>query len=222
MIITIDGPSGTGKSTVAKELAKRLKFTFFDTGAMYRAVTWCMMQENIPLDDENAIDDLLNRFDFRIEEANGKKRYFVDLNEVTEEIRTREVTARVSAVSAIGIVRKKVSGIQKRFALNANAVFEGRDMGSAVFPNADLKIFLTARPEIRAERRFKELTEKNPHCTYEEILRDILLRDEADSTRAISPLVKPIDAIEIDTSDFTVDEVVEKILPLVPQNPVKK
>jgi len=217
MIITIDGPSGTGKSTVAKEVAKRLNFTFFDTGAMYRAITWCMMHEKTSLDDESAIDNLLNRFNFRIEEKNGKKHYFVGNDEVTEVIRSREVTAKVSAVSAVGIVRKRISGIQRKFAENSNAVFEGRDMGSAVFPKADLKIFLNARPEIRAERRFKELTEKNPHCTYEEILRDILLRDEADSTRAISPLIKPKDAVEIDTSELTVDEVVEKILPLVPK-----
>jgi len=217
MIITIDGPSGTGKATVAKEVAKRLSFTFFDTGAMYRAITWCMMHEKISLDDENAIENLLNSFNFRIEEKNGKKQYFVGDDDVTEVIRTSEVTAKVSAVSAIGIVRKKISGIQRKFAEKSNAVFEGRDMGSAVFPKADLKIFLNARPEVRAERRFKELVEKNPHCTYEEILRDLLLRDEADSTRAISPLIKPEDAIEIDTSNLTVDEVVEKILFLVPK-----
>ena len=212
MIITIDGPSGTGKSTVAREVARKLKFTFFDTGAMYRALTWAIMHEKTKVEDEKAVDELLDRFDFRIEGPDNSKRYFVGPNEVTEEIRTREVTAMVSAVSAIATVRKKLSGIQKKFAEKANAVFEGRDMGSVVFPHADLKIFLTARPEIRAERRFKQLIEKSPHCTYEEILRDILSRDVADSTRAISPLVKPEGSFEIDTSDLTVDEVVEEIL----------
>lgn len=215
MIITIDGPSGTGKSTVAKGVAKRLAFAFFDTGAMYRAVTWCFLQKKIPIDDEPLIEKFLKGFTFRIEEKKGHKRYFVDHADVTEEIRSREVTGRVSAVSAIPAVRRKVWEIQRRFGETGNAVFEGRDMGSTVFPKADLKVFLTARPEIRAERRYKELAEKDVHCTYEEILREIVLRDEADSTRTLSPLIKPADAIEIDTSDLTAEEVINKIINLV-------
>ncbi len=215
MIITIDGPSGTGKSTVAKKVAERLKFSFFDTGAMYRAVTWIMMQRGIALEDESAIGELLERFVFQIKEERGAKRYFVGEQDVTESIRTREVTALVSAVSALPIVRKKIWGIQRRFGEMMNAVFEGRDMGTTVFPTADLKIFLNARPEIRAERRLKELKEKSSshdNLTTDEILKDIIARDEADSSRVLSPLKKAEDAIEIDTSELSIDEVVDRIL----------
>ncbi len=218
MIITIDGPSGTGKSTVAKKVAEALGFSFFDTGAMYRAVTLFMLKKNIPIKDLKAIEHLLENFAFRIEEKNGKKRYFVGSEDVTETIRSREVTSHVSAVSAIPIVRQKIWGIQRRFGEQMDGVFEGRDMGSTVFPTADLKIYLTARPEIRAERRFKELEKTGtwpPGLTHEEILKEIMARDEADSTRELSPLKKPSDAVEIDTSDLTLDQVVKKILTLV-------
>lgn len=215
MIITIDGPSGTGKSTVAKTLADRLKFAFFDTGAMYRAVAWKMMQDDIGLKDEKAIDELLENFVFRIKEENGQKLYFVGEEDVTEVIRTREVTAIVSAVAALPVVRKKIWGIQRRFGNMMDAVFEGRDMGTTVFPHADLKIFLNARPEVRAERRYKEFKQKSSSSSSfntEEIMREIIARDEADSSRALSPLKKADDAIEIDTSDITIEQVVGLIL----------
>ncbi len=219
MIITIDGPSGTGKSTIARRVAERLDFAFFDTGAMYRAVALCMKKRQIAIDDKRAIEKLLDQFIFRIVDDHGRKRYYVGDEEVTEEIRTREITAAVSAVAALPMVRKKIWGIQRRFGEGSNAVFEGRDMGSTVFPNAELKIFLTARPEIRAERRLKEFQEKNildPRLSKEQILQEIMTRDEADSTRSLSPLKKPEDALEIDTSDLSIEEVVNKVLLLIP------
>jgi len=218
MIITIDGPSGTGKSTVARKVAERLGFAFFDTGAMYRAVALSMRDKQISIDDQKAIEELLDHFVFRILDEKGKKRYYVGDEEVTEKIRTREVTASVSAVAALPIVRKKIWGIQRRFGEGVNAVFEGRDMGSTVFPRAEFKIFLTARSEVRAERRLKEFQEKNMldlGFSRDEMLKEIIARDEADSTRSLSPLKKAEDAIEVDTSDLTEEEVVDKILSLI-------
>ncbi|MBS3904994.1 MAG: (d)CMP kinase [Simkania sp.] len=214
MIITIDGPSGTGKSTVAKKVAENLEFAFFDTGAMYRAVTWCIRQKNIKLEDEKAIEILLDQFVFHIQDNKGSKRYFVGETDVTEDIRTREITGIVSAVSALPIVRQKIWGIQRQFGEKMDAVFEGRDMGSTVFPHADLKIFLNARPEVRAERRYKEFQGKVLPNTMkeEEVLREIIARDAADSSRALSPLKKADTAIEIDTSDLTIEQVVGLIL----------
>ena len=220
MIITIDGPSGTGKSTVAKRVAERLGFAFFDTGAMYRAVALCMKRQQVSIDDKKAVEDLLENFSFRIHDEKGKKRYFIDGEEVTEEIRTREITSLVSAVAALPIVREKIWNIQRRFGEKENAVFEGRDMGSTVFPKANLKIFLSARPQVRAERRLKEFQEKqwvDPELSHDQILKEILERDEADSSRTLSPLKKAEDAIEIDTSDLSIEEVVDKILFLLDQ-----
>jgi cytidylate kinase len=220
MIITIDGPSGTGKSTVAKRVAERLGFAFFDTGAMYRAVAFCMKKEQISIDDKRAIENLLGNFSFRICNEKGKKRYFSGDEEITDEIRTREITSLVSAVAALPIVREKIWDIQRCFGEKESAVFEGRDMGTTVFPNANLKIFLSARPQVRAERRLKEFQEMqlmDPGLSQDQILKEILARDEADSTRTLSPLKKAEDAIEIDTSDLSIEEVVDKILSLKEQ-----
>lgn len=214
MIITIDGPSGTGKSTVAEKVAQRINFVFFDTGAMYRAVTWLIIQQHLKVEDTKQIEQLLEDFSLRIEEQEGRKRYFLSNKDITEEIRSFDVTANVSAVSAMGCVRRKITEMQRFLGRGCNAVFEGRDMGSTVFPEADLKIFLTALPEIRAKRRFQELSAKNIRCSYEDILRDILARDHFDSTRTLSPLEKAADAIEIDCSYLSIEETVEKILEL--------
>jgi len=216
MIITIDGPAGTGKTTVAKRVAECLHFSYFDTGAMYRAVAWMILQKGIDLVDEAKIQELLREFSFNIKEIGKEKHYFVDGQDITQEIRLQKVTSIVSAVSALPIVRQALWRIQHEFGAHKNAVFEGRDLGTVVFPEAEIKIFLTARPEIRAERRLQEIISKNPkeaeRMDHDQMLKELMRRDELDSTRTLAPLRQAPDAFYIDTSDLTLDEVVEKIL----------
>jgi CMP/dCMP kinase len=219
MIITIDGPSGTGKSTVAKRLADHLGVMYFDTGAMYRALTYQILCDHIDISDTQRIERLLERFSFRIVSEQGHKRYYVGDQEVTTHIRTPEVTKHVSEVSALSMVRQHLVEIQRRFASQGDAVFEGRDMGTVVFPQAELKVFLTARSQVRAERRYKEFVGKNPalaeRLTPVQVQAEIEARDQYDSTREISPLKQAEDAILIDTSDLTADEVVQLIITLL-------
>lgn len=218
MIITVDGPAGTGKSTVAKKVADRLSFTFFDTGAMFRAVTLVIQNQHIPYSDEERIEQLLKHFHFRIETTAGQKRYFVGNQEVTNEIRSQIVTRHVSEVAALKVVRDSLKNLQRRFATDCNAVFEGRDMGSHVFPQAELKIFLTASKEVRAERRFRELLLSHPseaeNMTLQQVFDDLVRRDQFDSSRELAPLRPAEDALVIDTSDLSIEEVVEKIIQL--------
>lgn len=216
MIITIDGPAGTGKTTVAKQVAQKLNIPYFDTGAMYRAAAYLVLQANIPIDDENQIADLLKTFHFEIRYENEEKHYWVNGIDVTSAIRSEEISHTASSVSALAQVREKLWPIQRTFALNQGGVFEGRDMGTVVFPDAECKIFLTAQEEIRAKRRFQELTNKNPNRTpsidYFQILDQLKKRDQRDSSRLVAPLICPPDAYSIDTSFLTIDQVVEKIL----------
>jgi cytidylate kinase len=216
MIITIDGPAGTGKTTVARRVAECLHFAFFDTGAMYRAVAYHMLKRSIALEDAAALKELLEAFSFQILTEGRETRYVACGEDVTEAIRSAEVTATVSPVSALPAVREAVWRIQRECARGRDAVFEGRDMGSVVFPNADLKVFLTARPEIRAQRRLDELLHKRPDeaaaLDADAMLAAIMKRDAADSTRTLAPLVCPEGAYQIDTSDLSLDEVVELIL----------
>jgi CMP/dCMP kinase len=216
MIITIDGSAGTGKTTVAKRVAERLHLPYFDTGAMYRAVTWAILEQEIPLTHLWEIEQLLSTFSFKIKEENKQPRYFVGDVDVTEEIRSQPVTQNVSAISALPLIRKALWKIQLQFASQGSAVFEGRDMGTAVFPHAEIKIFLTARPEIRAQRRLEEILNKNPrqaaYLNPEKMLEELVQRDAVDSSRQLAPLKCPEDALIIDTSDLSIDAVVECIL----------
>jgi len=216
MIITIDGAVATGKSSVARDLANALGYIFFDTGAMYRSITYGILHNNISLDDEKALKKYLDSFDFDMKIKQGEKYYYVEGRDVTNIIRGLDVTEKVSAVAAIPKVREKLVEIQRELAMGVNAVFEGRDMGTVVFPNADLKIFLTGRPEIRAKRRFDELKERFPdmadQLSFEKVLDDLNKRDEFDSSRQISPLKAAEDAYIIDTSDMTCEQVVDKVL----------
>ena len=217
MIITIDGPSGTGKSTVAKAVAKKLGYVFFDTGAMYRSFAWKVLQERISFEDEAAIRSLLSGFHFDIKTSpSGEKQYLVDGRDISALIRTQEISQAASKISTYPCVRKNLVKVQRMFGHQANAVFEGRDMGTVVFPDADLKVFLTARPEVRAQRRYRELVMKFPDllCSEEEILREIKERDEADTTRAVSPLRQALDAVLIDTSNSSIEQVVSQIVAL--------
>jgi CMP/dCMP kinase len=215
MIITIDGPAGTGKTTVAKRVAECLHIPYFDTGAIYRAVTWGILNDKIDASKPEGVAEFLQGFSFQIKGEGGGKRYFVGTIDVTEEIRSPEVTRAVSEISAMKEVRDFVYAIQRQSAAK-DAVFEGRDMGTVVFPEAEIKIFLTARPEIRARRRLDEMLEKNTKQTeiidYDLVLEDMIRRDQLDSTRVLAPLRRADDAYEIDTSELTIDEVVSKIL----------
>lgn len=225
MIITIDGPSGTGKSTVAKGVAKRLGFTFFDTGAMYRSLAWLILKEGIDPSNETKIGEILPQFQFEIRtRPEGERRYFVRGEEVTEAIRSQAISMAASQIAIYAEVRRSMVEIQRRFGQSVDAVFEGRDMGTVVFPQADLKIFLTAKPEVRAERRYRELLQKFPdlEMTQEEILKEIQERDETDTTRAISPLKQASNAILIDTSSISAQQVIEKIVALKPKRKFPK
>ena len=208
-VITIDGPAGTGKSSVAKGLAEVLGFSYFDTGALYRAITWKVIQENIPLDDHKKLNTLLKTFSFHIKEGH----YFVGDEDVTKAIRSKEVTALVSEVSAMSKVRDMLKPIQIAVAKETDVVIEGRDLGTVIFPHADLKFFLTARAEVRADRRFKELQKKFPEqeISFEKILKDIQERDRFDSNRAVAPLKQAEDAAFIDTSDLNIQEVIDEM-----------
>lgn len=214
MIITIDGPAGTGKTTIAKKVAECLHFAYFDTGAMYRAVSLIVLKEKIDLSHPRELEKRLQNFSFRIELAGKDKRYFVGEDDITEDIRSQAVTKIVSEVSALAEVRAVLWKIQRDFAALGDAVFEGRDMGSVVFPQAELKIFLTARPEIRAKRRLDEILAKNPkeEIDQKKMLQEIVRRDTFDSNRTLAPLKCPQDAFQIDTSDLSIDEVVEQVL----------
>lgn len=216
MIITIDGPIATGKSSIAKALAKEIGYIYFDTGAMYRCVTYGVLKEKVNADNPQELLDFLQRFCFDIKIKQGDKHYFVDGEDVTLKIRSEEVTKHVSKISAIPAVREKLVAFQRQHAEGVNAVFEGRDMGTVVFPQAQLKIFLTGRPEVRAKRRFDEFRAKFPketeNLTLEQTLQEIAERDQYDINREISPLRKAPDALEIDTSDLTLQEIVLQIL----------
>lgn len=216
MIITIDGPIATGKSSIAKKLAAEIGFIFFDTGAMYRCLTYGILKHNINIDDPAALAEFLKDFRFDIKIKRGERLYYVEDEDITLKIRGPEVTAAVSKVSAIPAVREKLVALQREMAVGVNAVFEGRDMGTVVFPNAQLKIFLTGRPEVRAVRRFSELRAKFPNetqdLTLEKVIEDITARDNYDTQREISPLRQADDACVIDTSDMTIDEIILKIL----------
>ncbi len=216
MIITIDGQIATGKSTVARKLAEELGYIFFDTGAMYRGITWLAIDKKIDLDDPAQMESLLQEFVFDIKVKRGERHYCVNKQDVTLPIRGDQVTSQVSKVAANPSVRNKLVSMQREFSNGVNAVFEGRDLGTVVFPKADLKIFLTANIQVRAERRFNELKSKFPeesaNLTIAKAIEDINIRDNYDTTRVNSPLIKADDAIVVDTSNKTIDEIVLEIL----------
>ena len=205
IIIAIDGPAGSGKSTAAKNIAQKLGFTYLDTGAMYRAITFIALRngiaENIP-----AVIEMARRISLKLRFENGVTKVFVDDEEVTEQIRTAEVNGKVSDISRIPEVRAELVKIQKRMGEEGNIVAEGRDVTTVVFPNADLKIFLTASIDIRTKRRLKEFQDKNIPTTFEEVKANLEKRDRIDSGREISPLKKADDAIEFDNSALTPEQ----------------
>jgi cytidylate kinase len=211
IVITIDGPAGSGKSTSAKLVSKKLGFTYLDTGAMYRAVTYLALSGNC-IEDEERIIELAKNAVIDFKSFDGKTEVFINSENVTDAIRTFDVNSKVSEVSRIAGVRHALVKMQQNFGMQNNIVAEGRDTGTVVFPNADVKIFLIASIEERAKRRLKEFEEKGEQISLGEIAGNLQKRDKIDSTREVSPLTKAPDAIEIDTSNITIDEQVNLIL----------
>jgi len=210
--IAIDGPAAAGKSTVAKIVASQLSYVYIDTGAMYRALTYKALQEKIALDDEQAVFKLLKNSTIDLVQTEEGQLVKLDGNDVSLEIRNQEVTSNVSIVAQHGSVREEMVNRQRQLAAKRGVVMDGRDIGTHVIPDAELKIFLIASVQERAERRHKENIEKGFSSDLEQLKDEIRKRDQLDSEREVSPLVKAEDAIEIDTTSLSIEEVAGKIL----------
>tara|TARA_B100000745_G_C20145233_1_gene392677 strand:- start:183 stop:836 length:654 start_codon:yes stop_codon:yes gene_type:complete len=217
MIIAIDGPAASGKSTTSRGVATRMGITYLDTGAMYRAITLGLMEHGVSFKALGSITEFLDTVNIYFGDSNSDNKIFLNDRSVTDQIRSSTVTEKVSEVSAINVVRDSMVQIQREIADNTDCVLEGRDIGTVVFPNADFKFFLVAGLEIRALRRQKDLNKIGEKKTIDEIKADIRLRDELDTNRDNSPLLKAKDAIEIDTGLLTVDEQIDKIVSIIKQ-----
>ena len=210
--IAIDGPAGAGKSTIAKMVSKKLGYIYVDTGALYRTIALFITENDIP-DEE--IETALEKADVSLRFIDGAQRVFLGDRDVSDLIRTPEISMAASRTSAIPAVRKYLFGTQQKIAAENNVIMDGRDIGTVVLPNADVKIFLTASAEERANRRFKELSEK-PNCPcYEEILSDIIERDHQDMTREVSPLKQAEDAVLVDTTELDLEQSAEAIVRII-------
>ncbi|MGP1488500.1 MAG: (d)CMP kinase [Peptoanaerobacter stomatis] len=217
MIIAIDGPAGAGKSTISKLIANRLGIMYIDTGAMYRAVTYYFLQNDVKFDDKDEIKSSLDKIDI---DFDGDKVYLCN-RDVTSQIRSKIVNENVSDVSAIDVVREKMVDMQRLMSKKKSVLLDGRDIGTVVFPSADYKFYLTASVDVRAKRRYLEEQNKgNINISIEEIKKSIENRDYIDSNRKITPLKKADDAVEIDTSDMSIDEVVNKVINMVGEKDV--
>ena len=205
--IAVDGPAGSGKSTIAKKIAQCLNITYIDTGAMYRALTYKVLINNIGIENEDAIIEMARKSKIEFLQDN----IYLDNDIINEEIRLPEVSKNVSYVARIPQVRKILVDVQRRLALNQDVVMDGRDIGTYVLNDADLKIFLTATVEERSRRRYLELKNKGLNATLEDVKKDIINRDKIDREREFAPLVEADDAIVIDTTDLSVEDVVDKI-----------
>jgi len=212
MVIAIDGPSGAGKSTIARLLAHRLGYTYIDTGALYRAVGWKVTKEQLDPGNESALAELCERVDVALRYDDGVQRVSVDGTDVTEQIRTPEMGMKASAVSKSSAVRARLLSIQRAMGEQGGVVMDGRDIGTVVFPNADVKFFLDASADERGRRRWKELRDKGLDVDLAAITGEIKARDDQDSKRDIAPLRKADDAFYVDSSAMTIDEVVNRLM----------
>ncbi|TFB23953.1 (d)CMP kinase [Filobacillus milosensis] len=218
MKIAIDGPAAAGKSTVAKIIAKKLGYVYIDTGAMYRALTFEALETNTNVEDEQSLSDLADQIKITFENKEHGQDVFINNRNVTNEIRDHDVTSQVSFIAKHERVREKLVEMQRQLSESGNVVMDGRDIGTFVLPEAEVKVFLVASVEERAERRHKENLEKGFESDLEQLKEEIRQRDKIDSEREIAPLVKADDAIEIDTTNKSIEEVAENILSLV-KNP---
>lgn len=213
--VAIDGPAGAGKSTIAKKVAKEKDFIYIDTGAMFRAMAVYFLRCGIAADDHEKISEAVKDVNVTISYVNGEQQVFLNGENVTGQLRTEEVGNMASASSVNGNVRKKLLELQRKLAATANVVMDGRDIGTVVLPNADVKVYLTASVEVRAQRRYKELIEKGLSADLEQIKKDIEERDYRDMNRDIAPLRQAEDAVLVDSSYMTIDESVQVILDLI-------
>lgn len=212
VIVAIDGPAGSGKGTVAKLIGEKLGLVNIDTGATFRCVALNMINKNIGIDDEEQLKEMLDVIDIKFD-ATGET--FLNKENVTQKIRENDVNNFVSTVATIPVVREKLLDIQRKMAKGNNVIMEGRDIGTTVFPNADVKIYLDATPEERARRRVAQNEEKGIETSYDEVLKNIKDRDKRDFTRKVSPLKKAEDAIYLDSTNMNIDEVVESIVKII-------
>jgi len=214
--IAIDGPAGAGKSSIAKALSKRLGYIYIDTGAMYRAVALFFLENNVADGTDSRIESLLDKLEISIKYEDGAQKVILNGEDVTGRLRLEEIGKLASKFSAIGSVREKLVALQRKLAQKENVVMDGRDIGTVVLPNANLKIYLSASSKVRAKRRYLELLEKGQtDLDINDIEDEIIKRDEADMNREISPLKQADDAYYLDSSDMTLEEVVSKILSMV-------
>ena len=214
-IVAIDGPAGSGKGTITNLVGKKLDLLNIDTGAMYRCMSLYMIQNNIGLDEIEKIKKALTEVKIELTKENGVDKFYLNGEDVSEKIREKPVNDIVSQVSHIMEVRKAMVKLQREMGENLNIIMEGRDIGTNVFPNADVKIYLDATPEERAMRRLRQNKEKNIECTYEEVLANIKYRDNNDKTSNVAPLRQAEDAIYVDSTDLTIEEVVERIINII-------
>lgn len=213
LIVAIDGPAGAGKSTVSKLLSRRLGLSFVDTGALYRTVALSARRQGIAVEDDAGLSGLIGRIRISFKSVGDENRVYLDGEDVSAEIRTPEISLLASAVSARPVVRDGLLGLQRRLALEApvGAVLEGRDIGTVVFPDADLKFFLEANPDVRARRRYEELFQKGAESTLDAVLADQTKRDRDDASRAVAPLKPADDAVRVDSSVLPLSEVVQQL-----------
>lgn len=212
MIVAIDGPAGSGKGTITKNVEKKLGFLNLDTGATYRCVALETLRNNLRLDQETEIIKIAKNIKIEIDNKGDKDIIYLNGEDVSTKIREKEVTAIVSQVSSIISVREEMVKVQRNLAKGKNVIVEGRDIGTVVFPNADLKIYLDASEEIRAQRRYKENQEKGIDMTYEEVLENVRMRDYNDMHKKVGALKKAEDAIIIDSTNLTIEEVTDKVI----------
>jgi len=212
MIIAIDGPAASGKSTTSKLVAQKLKITYLDTGAMYRALTLQLLNSNIDFNNVDKVSTILGNLSIEMYDYKGRNIIKLNNEDITEQIRSSNVTENVSEVSALLSVRQSMVVIQRNIGNKTDCVVEGRDIGTIVFPNADYKFFMIADIKIRAKRRLNEMNQLGANKSYDEIVSDLEIRDYKDTNRDNSPLRKAVDAVEIDTTDLNIDEQVNKIV----------
>lgn len=218
MIVAVDGPAGSGKGTVTKLISERLGLVNIDTGAMYRCVALECLNKGIGVNDTKKIEEILKKIDIKLRKEDGIQKVYLNDVEVTEEIRTTRINENVAKYSAVKQIREKITPLQQAMGINNDIIMEGRDIGTVVFPDADVKIYLDCSVEERANRRYKQNLEKGIECTYEEVLEGIKQRHILETTREVAPFVKANDAVTIDSTNMTIEEVVDKIEEIIKES----